>query len=820
MSGNFPDFEKLGTFYLGKEYDLANRERTENLVLYDSRDLCTHAVVVGMTGSGKTGLCVGLLEEAGMDNIPAIVIDPKGDIANLLLTFPELTAESFRPWIDEGQAARKNLSPEDFAAQEAEKWKAGLKSWGQDGDRIRQFRDKVELRIYTPGSTAGRPMTILKSFAAPSQAVIDDTEALLDRIDSAVSGLLALLGIDADPVQSREHILICKILEHAWRESRDLNLGQLISEIQTPPFEKVGVMEVDTVFPKKDRQALAMTLNNLLASPTFASWLEGEPLDVKRMLHNQDGKPVISVVSIAHLSDPERMFFVTILLNEVLSWMRGQPGTSSLRALLYMDEVFGYFPPTQNPPSKKPMLTLLKQARAFGVGCVLATQNPVDLDYKGLSNAGTWFLGRLQTERDKARVLEGLEGASTQAGSKFNRSDMERTLAGLGSRVFLMNNVHEDEPVVFETRWVMSYLRGPLARKQLQELVDRDPNFDPNANKLNQHPKRPAQESVEQLEPQVDQRQMIDPDVQQFFVRSERAADEGEKIVYRPVLIGVGRLHFVRVTYKVDDWEQRTFIASLSGGELPDEVWEKAERAEKPFRYQSDPDPRSEFAKIPAEFEKSKNFRTWERELKAFLYRSQRMTVWKCENFKVYSKAEESLGDFKVRLEQRVSEERDEQVDRVRKKYASKFSSLRDRIRRAEDKVEKEKEQYKQTRMSSVLSVGTTIMGALLGRKKFSVTNARKAEASVRSMGRSSKEKADIDRAREDLAVLIQKFEELETEFNRSLDEIAEKTAVESLEFTELKIKPRKSDISIRNFGVCWLPWLVDENGIAEPNYE
>ncbi|MDC0284094.1 DUF87 domain-containing protein, partial [Mariniblastus sp.] len=414
-------FEKLGQFYLGKQYDMDRRERTEQHLLYDSRDLCTHAVVVGMTGSGKTGLCIDLLEEAAMDNIPAIVIDPKGDISNLLLTFPELSAEEFLPWIDEGQADRKGLSNEEFATAEADKWKKGLAGWGQDGDRIKRMREKVEMRIYTPGSNSGRPLNILKSFAAPAPEIVNQTDSLNERISAAVSGLLGLIGIDADPINSSEHILISKILDHYWKQQQDLDLASLIQQILDPPFERFGILELEDFFSKKDRQALAMTLNNLLASPSFSSWMQGEPIDIKSMLHTDSGKPCISIISIAHLSENERMFFVTLVLNEMVTWMRSQAGTSSLRAILYMDEVFGYFPPSKNPPSKQPMLTLLKQARAYGLGCVLATQNPVDLDYKGLSNAGTWFLGRLQTERDKMRVLEGLEGASTHAGSSFDR---------------------------------------------------------------------------------------------------------------------------------------------------------------------------------------------------------------------------------------------------------------------------------------------------------------------------------------------------------------------------------------------------------------
>ena len=706
------DFEKLGQFYLGKEYDLGAGERTDSLLLYDSKDLCTHAVVVGMTGSGKTGLCIGLLEEAGMDRIPAIVIDPKGDISNLLLTFPNLTPEEFRPWIDESQASRENMSPEEFATHEAEKWKKGIESWGQGADRIRSFRDKVDLRIYTPGSDSGRPLTILKSFAAPSEEVLQDKDLFLDRISAATSGLLALLGIDADPIQSREHILISNILNHSWSKGQDLNLGKLISFIQKPPFDRVGIMALDDFFSGKDRNGLAMTLNNLLASPAFSSWMSGEPLNIKRMLHNDDGKPCISILSIAHLSEEERMFFVTILLNEVLSWMRTQPGTSSLRALLYMDEVFGYFPPTKNPPSKQPMLTLLKQARAYGLGVVLATQNPVDLDYKGLSNTGTWFLGRLQTERDKARVLEGLEGAAAQTGSSFNRQEMEQVLAGLGSRKFLMNNVHEDHPVVFETRWVMSYLRGPLTRKQIQEVLVQN-GFDPDVQdvELAANSGHPTATKVDEPEPEIDSRQLIPADINQVFVEPAERIGEGDRLLYRPALLGEGRLHYVRVSYKVDVWMEKSFLAHITGDEMPDEVWEDSEFLSSPLDLDRRVPDDGEFANVEPGMQKVRNYKTWEKELKEFLYRDHPITIWKCVELKEYSEPTETLGEFKVRLEQVVSEKRDEELEKLRKKYAKKFSSMRDKIRRAEDRVEREEAEYDQAKWNSRMSWGPVCWG-------------------------------------------------------------------------------------------------------------
>ncbi|HEY7089086.1 MAG TPA: DUF87 domain-containing protein, partial [Tepidisphaeraceae bacterium] len=448
------DYEKLGVFYLGRPYDLSKGAGQQGeVLLYDSRDLVTHAVCVGMTGSGKTGLCLALLEEAAIDSIPAIVIDPKGDLANLLLTFPDLRPQDFRPWINDDDAKRKGVSPDQFAAQQADLWTKGLKEWGEDGNRIKRLKDSADFAIYTPGSNAGLPVSILRNFSAPNESVRDDAELMQDQVRTTVTSLLGLVGVDADPVQSREHILISSIVSNAWKQGKDLDLATLIQQIQQPPVQKIGVIDVESFFPQKERFALAMKLNNLLAAPGFENWMSGEPLDIGAMLHTDGGKPRISIFSIAHLSDAERMFFVSLLLNQVLGWVRMQSGTTSLRALVYMDEIFGYFPPTANPPSKTPLLTLLKQARAFGVGVVLATQNPVDLDYKGLANAGTWFIGRLQTERDKARVLDGLEGAASNAGAGFNRSEMEKMLSKLGSRVFLMNNVHEDHPVVFETRW-------------------------------------------------------------------------------------------------------------------------------------------------------------------------------------------------------------------------------------------------------------------------------------------------------------------------------------------------------------------------------
>ncbi|MCC7123443.1 MAG: ATP-binding protein, partial [Acidobacteria bacterium] len=465
------DYEKLGVFYLGRVLDRETRQRTPAPVLYDSSDLVTHAVIVGMTGSGKTGLGIGLIEEAAIDGVPVLAIDPKGDLANLLLTFPGLSGAEFAPWVNQDEARAAGHSTEQYGDAEAAKWKQGLADWDQTGDRIARLKAAADFTVYTPGSTAGRPISIMKSFAAPPAAIVEDPDLLGDQVATAATSVLTLAGIEAEPLRSREHILISTLFTESWKAGRDLDMSSLIAAVQQPPVTRVGVMDLETFFPAKDRFALAMRLNQILAAPNFGAWLQGDTLDLQSLLYTAEGKPRVAVISIAHLDDQERMFFVSLLLNELVGWMRAQRGTTSLRALVYFDEIFGFLPPVANPPSKAPLLKLLKQARAFGVGLTLATQNPVDLDYKALSNCGTWMLGRLQTERDKARVLDGLEGVAASAGEGFDRAGLDQLLSSLGKRIFLLHNVHDKRPTLFETRWTMSYLRGPMGRDELKRLA-------------------------------------------------------------------------------------------------------------------------------------------------------------------------------------------------------------------------------------------------------------------------------------------------------------------------------------------------------------
>ena len=453
-----------GSFHIGYAIDPVTGKPGADEVVVGSSDLTTHGVVVGMTGSGKTGLAVVLLEEALLSGIPTLVLDPKGDMTNLALVFPDLAPASFRPWVSEAEAQAAGLSPDAYAEKQATIWREGLASNGIGPERLKALKDAADVTIYTPGSTAGVPLNVIGSLRAPKLSWDTEAEALRDEIEGTVTSLLALVGIQADPLSSREHVLLSNLIENAWRSGRDLDLGGLIGEIQSPPLRKLGVFEIDQFFPPADRTKLAFTLNSLVASPSFAAWGEGEPLDPQRLLFTADGKPRCAVVYLAHLSEEERQFVVTLVFSKLVTWMRGQEGTPDLRALAYMDEVFGYVPPSASPPAKKPILTIFKQGRAFGLGLVLSTQNPVDLDYKAMSNAGTWLVGRLQTENDKARVLEGLRSAA----GTTDVAELDKAIGGLGKRQFLLVSAKADAPRLLTTRWAMSYLCGPLTKEQVR----------------------------------------------------------------------------------------------------------------------------------------------------------------------------------------------------------------------------------------------------------------------------------------------------------------------------------------------------------------
>ena len=797
------DFEKLGVFYLGRV------KSKDDLLLYDSKDLVTHAVCVGMTGSGKTGLCIALLEEAAIDGIPAIIIDPKGDLSNLLLTFPNLAPQDFAPWVEEGDPG-----------QTAQQWKEGLAAWGEDGDRIKRLRDAADFRIYTPGSNAGFPVSILKSFVAPPESIRQDNEALAERINTTVTGLLALIGVEADPVRSREHILLSNILNQEWSNGRDLDIAGLIQRVQAPTITKIGVMDLDSFFPANDRFQLAMALNNLLASPSFASWMEGEPLDVQQFLYTPNGKPRLAIFSISHLADAERMFFVSLLLNQVLGWMRAQSGTTSLRAILYMDEIFGYFPPVANPPSKLPLLTLLKQARAFGLGIVLATQNPVDLDYKGLANTGTWFIGRLQTERDKARMLEGLEGIATGSGQKFDRQQMEQLLAGLDKRIFLMNNVHDDVPEVFETRWAMSYLRGPLTRAQIKLLMDPLKTGAPAAVATSTAPVpvAPAPPVVAAASSQND-RPLLPAEITQYYIPARGSGEAGASLTYHPMLLGASEVHYSS-SKSVDVTQQSTLLATIGDGPVSLD-WDQAVALDLPIEdLEAEPQPNVQFAEVPADAAKAKSYANWRKDLASWVYRNQRLELLESSSFKLVSNPGESEGDFRVRLQQLAREQRDDAVEKLRQKYAPKFAQLEEKKRRAEQAVQRESEQAQGQKVQTAISFGATLLSSFLGRKRVSMSTLGRATTAVRGVGRSMKESQDVGRAEENVAATTEKLSDLEAEFQEETAALERSFDPQSEQLDKVSLKPTKANISVKLLTLAWAPYWHDASGNAKPAWE
>jgi len=830
------DFERLGAFYLGKQYDVAEDRRLDRLLMYDARDLTTHAVCVGMTGSGKTGLCIDLLEEAAIDKVPAIIIDPKGDMTNLLLSFPDLRPEDFRPWINTDDARRKGVSEETFAAQQAELWRNGLAEWGQGSERLRMLRDAAEFTIYTPGSNAGVPVSILQSFAAPPLSWDSDAELLRERIQGAVSALLGLVGVEADPVQSREHILLSSLFEHFWRQGEDLDLPKLILSLQKPPVRKLGVFDVDTFFPEKDRFQLAMQINNIIAAPAFESWLQGQPMDVPGFLSTPSGKPRHSIFYIAHLSDTERMFFVTMLLNQVITWMRTQPGTTSLRALLYMDEIFGFFPPVANPPSKQPMLTLLKQARAFGVGVLLTTQNPVDLDYKGLTNAGTWFIGRLQTERDKMRVLDGLESASSQAGQALDREQLSRIISALGKRVFLLHNVHEDAPVTFQTRWAMSYLRGPLTRLQLRDLMEgREPD-QPVKTPLEETPAAPGKpRAVEPTSPAAAQPEAaaapevafatvapaLSSRVKQVYLPARRGAStaaltieeevggrielQSHHLLYLPAVLGIGRLHFVDRTRDVNEQEAFALLAQppRGGGMLN---WAQAQSLDLTMRdLRQEPESGAYFDELPESINESPEFTALKDDLDDYLYHNSSVTLLYSPALETYSKPEESERDFRMRLQHAAREKRDEEIDEITERYEKKLERVEDRLRREEADLAQREADVTARKRETLVSVGESMVGMFLGRR-----STRMASTALSKQRQAAKAKLRLEEAEADVKALQEDIADLEAELQEEVAEIRERWEEALAELEDYEVRPRRQDVEISFFGLAWTPhWQI-----------
>ena len=797
-------------FYLGGEIDAKTGDRTDSLTDYDPGDLTTHGVIVGMTGSGKTGLGIIFLEEALLKGIPTLIIDPKGDMTNLLLTFPDLLPNDFEPWVDDGEARKEKKTRDELAAEKAELWKKGLGWWDQDGSRIAKLKDAADFTVYTPGSSAGASVNIVGSLAVPSLSWDDDAETLRDEIEGFVSGILGLIGEDADPISSREHILLSNLIEHSWRQGVSLDLATLLGQVQRPPIRKLGVFEVDSFYPEKDRMALAMKLNGLVASPSFASWMDGAPLDIGTMLWDANGKPQASVLYLAHLSEEERQFIVTLVLSKVVTWMRSQAGTGDLRAMVYMDEVFGFVPPTANPPAKKPILTMLKQARAFGVGMLLSTQNPVDLDYKAMSNAGTWCIGRLQTERDKSRILEALESAS-------GGTDMKATddmISGLDSRQFLLHNTHTDEPTLFTTRWALSYLAGPLTRGQVEKLMDGvEPPTPPAAPQAPGAPSQPAAETAQAPAPPADQplsdtatpiMPSVADGVAVYHVAKsapwvELIGGDPQSTHYRPAIAARIQMVFDETAAKLNHREEWEAIFTPLEELFDADVAQAVDYDDRDLVPKAETGATYELTDAP--INTKTYFSKANTAIKDYLYRERRVTVYRNVKLKLYARVGETEDEFLQRCDLAAQDMADTETAKLRDKYEAKLRKTQDKLEGAERRAEEIRVDIDGSRQSEMMDRAGALINILTGKGSTrSVTGSSRSRAA-----RRSKEQR-LQTAEGKIGDISDEMLELDRDMRDELEEINDKWEEVGENIETIEVGLEKSDILVEDLALVWIP--------------
>jgi Helicase HerA, central domain len=816
----------MADFLLGGQIDPGKHVRTDALTTVASGDFTTHGVIVGMTGSGKTGLGIVLVEEALSAGVPALLIDPKGDLTNLCLTFPQLAATDFEPWVNEGDASKAGQSVPDFAAAQAKAWTDGLSGWGIAPDRIASLRDTVAFTIYTPGSSAGVALNIVGSLQAPAD--VSDAEIVGDEIEGFVSGLLSLVDIDSDPLSSREHILLSNLIANEWTAGRSLDLPTLVGMIQQPPIRKLGVFELDQFFPPKDRMAFAIRLNGLLASPSFGAWITGPPLDIGSMLRTTDGKPRCAIVTTAHLSDQERQFVTTLILSKLVTWMRKQTGTTDLRALLYMDEVAGYLPPTAMPPTKKPIMTLMKQARAFGVGVVLSTQNPVDVDYKALSNAGTWMIGRLQTDQDKQRLLDGMSAAS----GAVDINEIGSTIGGLAKREFVLRRAGKDHPEVFTTRWAMSYLRGPLTRDQIAILMaEQKSEIAPAGAKGGFAPPTPPTATTTEVS--------VPTEPGPIPATSTEPLQHDEISMLPEVAVGVP----VRWADVAAPW-----LATL-GGDPRGTRHEAAIVARVALRYDDDradlvhdeeyeavlfplADPVDASRSIAVDYDdrdlrpdapspcvyrlpdapvKNKTFWTRvERDLIDSLVRSRTVEIATNRDLKMFSRPGESDTDFTARCLAAANDLADKEIATLRGKYADKVTRLHAQIQAAEDRAEVLDTQRKGRRSEEMLSTAGSILGGLLGGRRSrggmlgSILGKAGGAASRRTRTATAGDR--LEAAENKLEGLHQQLEDLETDLGQEVTDIDAKWMATAKNLTAMKVGLERTDVKVTQLALVWIP--------------
>ena len=833
-------------FYLGRAYDPIQQSVTQQQVNYDPADLTTHAVVTGMTGSGKTGLCIALLEEAALKGIPAIIIDPKGDLTNLLLHFPDLLPDDFKDWIDSDLARRSGKTQEQVSTETSTTWRKGLNDWGISSERVLALKNAAQFAIYTPGSDSGIPVSVLSSLTAPNLPWQENREILRERISSTATALLGLVGYeDIDPIRSREHILLSNIFEYAWSQNKDVELTELILQTQTPPFDKLGAFPVDSFFPAKDRMELAMVLNNILASTAFETWREGQPLDIASMLYTTDGRPRHSIFYLAHLADAERMFFVTLLLSAVETWMRMQTGATSLRALLYMDEIFGYLPPQRNPSSKQPLLRMLKQARAFGLGLLLATQNPVDVDYKALSNAGTWFIGKLQTEQDKNRLLDGLESAV----GGVSRGEFDKLISTLGKRVFVLHNVHAKQPELFMTRWTMNFLAGPLTRTQIPALnklanadaalhTSRQPkpasvssittSSDSIPQSFTGSPARPTpQSSVVDHKSEIEGSQTkpsLPAGIREYFLPQNYSLPEAfkaaqktmpaeamiEGVVYRPTLVASAQVRVLDRKLGVESEITRAaLVAALEkrGSVRWDDFAYSCQALE---HVESTPVPSARFSTIDAPLNDTKIMTALQKDFADWVLRNSSVKARANTTLKVFAGPDVSQAEFMRACADAARDARDKELTKQTGQLDRQLKTLEDKLAREERELREDESELSHRKVEEAGTHLENVTGLFGGKR-----SVRRLSSSLTKRRQTEQAKADVEESIDAIALYKQQIADIDKQRAELVAEINDKWGNVVNDSTEITVNPKKSDVFVNLFGVAWLPYYSVHAGGA-----